>query len=901
MMWINFLKRSAFSVATLFIIFFSIQATNSAIASTKIPLTVDENIPGAPQLLGVPFPAGEIYSPEKIRLLTADGQEIPSQITVVNTWEPKDNSIKWIWVFFFTESTDNYLLEYGQDVSRAPYAGPVISVENNQRSYGRVKIDTGPLRLTVGRRGGGFMDIVELDTDNSGFDEEDVIARADTLRGTFLDLLDSAGVDTSRAVIKHTVKEKGSGPMHAIIRLEGEYTYNRADNNPSPFVIRIHAYAGKSYLRILHSLVYTGEPDRHGMPEGQYAAIATQSQDIIDQDKLKDAAGWTEPNDRIAAAGFSLDLNLSEDRKVRVGYYDGPWHEPGNEKMLQLELSERDDFSLLQKGSEPLRVPPISTSSAEKRKGKFESRFSVNSRNKLKKDKVPGWLSLEDQKWGVGTGIRYFFEEYPKEIAYEADSNRLYSYIWSPKVTPLGFPRANGDFDSGMIANFAQGLAKTTEKIFYFYPAGTSEATIRNVFTSFLDPPVTHATPQWYANSQALGKMAPSNYEYAEYERGLDYKFQWMQYNQDWEPWYGLLDFGDTKTVYKDGEWYMWNNNEPATDYMWWLQFLRTGNRDYYLTGWAASQHTMDVDNIHWPTNPQYRGNTNDALDYLIATDPANQNGTPYLGMGRRHADQHYTSLLSAHVWITGWIASYYIAGNHRGLDIAELTGDYYTRRIFGDHGLRGRRLYLSVWNLVELYDATKKLEYKEELDHRVELMLELQKDSDQNGSLVIDRYGYSQIYVSQGLDKYFKITGNPSVRRAMITHAKWLRDNPPLNHKMESYFSSIHSLLVGYEYCGDKSLFTEALNRAQKLKTDKLPNQISDFKTQQAFAIALEKASHLPEDLESSRGTIWKFSNGLRVFGWTHIYNIPALIYWMEDTNYKTSLPAGDQVLIEQ
>ena len=900
-MWINFLNRYLFSrTNNLVFLLTAIVTFHSAVASTTIPLTVDENIAGAPQLIGIPFPEGEIYSPEKMRLLTEDGKEIPSQITIVNTWAPKNNSIKWIWLFFFTESTAKYQLEYGEDVKRAPYSGPRISVENNQRSYGRVLVNTGPLRFTVGREGGGFLDIIQLDTDGSGFDEEDIIARADTLRGTFLDILDSAGIDASRAVVKHTVKEKGSGPLHAIIRIEGEYTYQRADNNPSPFVIRIHAYAGKSYLRILHSIVYTGEPDLHGMPEGQYAAIATQGDNIIDQQKLKDAEGWTEPNDQIASAGISLDLNLNKNRKVSLGFYDGTWHQPGDEQVLIQEVGAKDNFSLRQTGPEPLRVPPLTTSSDEKRKGKFESQFTINRRNELQKDRVAGWLSLEDNQWGVGMGMRYFFEEYPKEIAFEADSNRLYSYIWSPQAVPLGFPRADADFDSGMIGNFAQGLAKTTEKVLYFYPAGTSVEEIRNVFTSFLDPPVTHADPAWYANAQPYGKMAPSNYKYAEYERGLDYKFEWMKYNQEWEPWYGLLDFGDGKTIFKEGEWNMWNNNEPATDFMWWLQFMRTGNRDYYLSAWADSQHTMDVDNIHWPTYPEYRGDTNDALEYFISADPDNQKGTPYLGMGRRHADQHYTSLLSAHVWITGWIASYYIAGNHRGLEIAEMSGDYYIRRVFGDHGLRGRRLYLSVWNLVELYDATKKVKYKEELDDRVRMMLELQKDSDQNGSLVIDRYGYSQVYVSLGLDKYFKITGDSQIRQAMITHAKWLRDNPPINHKMESYLSSIHSLLVGYEYSGETSFLEEAVKRSEVLKTDELSREISSFSNQKKLAASLEEVSHLPEDLESSRGAIWKFTNGLRVFGWTHIYNIPSLVYWLDHENGKPRLDTNDMIIIE-
>ncbi|MCR6722643.1 MAG: hypothetical protein NVV59_20635 [Chitinophagaceae bacterium] len=87
-------------------------------AGEKIPLFVKQNIPGAPQLLGVPLPQGKLYSPDHVRVLNSSGVEIASQITVVNTWEPLNESIKWLWVFFFSENSENYTLEYGEDVKK---------------------------------------------------------------------------------------------------------------------------------------------------------------------------------------------------------------------------------------------------------------------------------------------------------------------------------------------------------------------------------------------------------------------------------------------------------------------------------------------------------------------------------------------------------------------------------------------------------------------------------------------------------------------------------------------------------------------------------------------------------------------------------------------------------------
>ena len=94
---------------------------NALHAAEKIPIIIKENIPGAPQLLGIPFPINKLKSTDEIRVLNQKGLEIPSQITIVNTWAPASESVKWIWVFFFSEKESNYILEYGTDFKRTVF------------------------------------------------------------------------------------------------------------------------------------------------------------------------------------------------------------------------------------------------------------------------------------------------------------------------------------------------------------------------------------------------------------------------------------------------------------------------------------------------------------------------------------------------------------------------------------------------------------------------------------------------------------------------------------------------------------------------------------------------------------------------------------------------------------
>jgi hypothetical protein len=203
---------------------------------------------------------------------------------------------------------------------------------------------------------------------------------------------------------------------------------------------------------------------------------------------------------------------------------------------------------------------------------------------------------------------------------------------------------------------------------------------------------------------------------------------------------------------------------------------------------------------------------------------------------------------------------------------------------------LTGRRLYLALWNVIEVWDATKDDRYWKEIEDLVARVLH--QADDQGGSLVLDRYGYADVYVSHSLAKYYQVTGDRRVGAALARHARRVRDVPPLNHEMESYLSSVYSLVLGYELTGEPSLLTEIRHRMEVLKTDKLAKPFDAGWTQASLGEALEAASHLPKQ-SSSRfraKAIWSISNGFRVFGWTHAYTLPYALELIERVDGKES-----------
>ncbi|CAN5708015.1 hypothetical protein BH18ACI5_BH18ACI5_01760 [soil metagenome] len=863
----------------------SAQARSTRAAVTRLPVKIERHAPGAAVVFGVPFPVGVLKSPDHVRLLDGAGREVPSQISEVSTWEPADPSIKWIWVFLFAGTRGTYTLEFGDSVRRMEPPAPHLSVINNQRPGGYVMVDTGPMRFEVRKGAGGFISRIQVDRNKNGFDDADLVADGAADRGSFVDIVGDDGLDESKAVVERMSIERGSGPMHTIIRVDGKYDYGKKDHPSAPFVLRVHAYAGRTAIRVDHTFIFTGDPDKHVKQPGQHAHIATGTGQMIEE-KAGDP-GWMQPKDRLAAAGLAFSIAAPPGGAVTgsASMADGKWWEKGASKAVAFDASMTGPWSLLQTGPKPNRIPPVPESTPTTRIEGFSASALAGDRRVAGGDRADGWMTVASGTAKVSFGVPRFLEEYPKEIRYDGGSRRFTAFFWSPRVEPMSFARFSSDLDreeeTVAIENTAQGMAKTSEAAIDFAADGAVGEAMP--MASFLAPAIGHVDPDWYGASGAFGKFAATGSVFAALDRAYDYKFDWMLFNQKWVPWYGMWDYGDWRLYFDGTRWTNWGNNEPAQDFICWMQFMRTGDARIFDAARATSRHTMDVDNIHWPADPVYIGDSNVSLDYWeFQKRPA---GTPYLGIGSRHANQHWVRTLGAHVWVTGWLADFYLSADHRGLDAAIQTADMHLKRIWGEHGLTGRRLYLGTWNLMETWDATKDPRYRREIDDYIARILRLQSH-EQGGSLTMDRYGYADVYITHAFAKYISMTPpaeHAQVRAALARHARRVRDVPALNHEFESYMSGVYALALGWDLTGEPSLLAEMKRRIDVLTTDRLPAPASDTTwTQASLFAALDKTSHLPRN--AVRGgnrsmPIWSATNGLRVFGWTHAYTLPYAI----------------------
>lgn len=174
---INLLSLTTILVIVLFF-FGSVSTLRAEIKS--IPLHIDEpagvNRIAYPVTIGLPFPEGELNSSDNVRLLDAQGNEVPLQVKVlmkypeINPLGP--NTIAWLLLDFQMDleasQQETYTLQYGPRVTRQPIPSQIEVAETDQE----IMVDTNKLKFTVNKNIFSFIDQVWLDMNNDGVYEE---------------------------------------------------------------------------------------------------------------------------------------------------------------------------------------------------------------------------------------------------------------------------------------------------------------------------------------------------------------------------------------------------------------------------------------------------------------------------------------------------------------------------------------------------------------------------------------------------------------------------------------------------------------------------------------------------------------------------------------------------------
>jgi len=563
-----------------------------------------------PVRCGVPFPRGAVPAVDNIELLNASGKPVPAQVERLAVWP--EGSVKWALLNFFARPGDKLVLRFGRDVSARP-AGKLIA---QRRADGTVVVNTGPVRFAVRPNGSGFIDELAFDANANGkFEPEEELVRAGgAAQRSFLDFVHlssaesflagdfclSGEPDPSQAVVE-SVELEAAGPVFASVVIRGHYRYRLLGSTIEgaktkgrcPFILRLRAFYGWPGVFVQHTFVFDGDPDY----------------------------------DIARAAGLRLPLARPLSGSVVT---------PGG------VTTSLPTAGLSIEGPDAHRVWGVPQGGA--------SDLTI-----ARGGRTLTWLDARGDGFGVLLSVRRGWQNHPKGLVVDRAQGALTLYFWPPEAGPLDFRRYSrewgvgetgaGSRDIKRYSRFAaKGAAKTHEALLYFHRPEATERALAELARAFDERPLAVASPQYYAQTEALGRYHIADEQlFPEAEALLrnlaDY---WLDSREKFR-WYGFFDYGDVQQWFNKGpartRWardfgrWGWAANDGAgrVSWMYALQFLRTLDRRYFEMAEANAMHIYDACMVNSKEYPWDWGEFRD-VSGCVHRHNVQPWGCPYVG-----------------------------------------------------------------------------------------------------------------------------------------------------------------------------------------------------------------------------------------------------------------------------
>lgn len=731
---------------------------------------------------GIPFPKGELTSKNGLAIKDGQGNSLPYQSKVMAKWN--DGSIKWLLLDFPASAEPGlggqYTIDYPvkQDVSKQ---NTFVFQTGDQ-----VIVDTGKVKFSVSKKAFRLFDRIWIGG-------KEVVSAGSDLTMQF-----RGKVYRSSGDKKYILTIEEGGPLVVGLKAEGWFVDDRG-RQFCKFLTRIKAYRGESFVRVYHTFIYTGYPENtyHYLYKGKR---------LPKNGTIEEAA---------------ISLRIPEVIKEGVVTF------AADNQVLQKKDIDAD-LKILQKKDDHFEV------------------FKAKDQKIGEGKKLEGWVDVANGQKGVCAVVRKLWQQFPKGFEVDPKEGTLVLKLW---------PKEAGDMDLKTTAKTlgpedvargsAFGLAKTHELVFYFYSGDYKSSKAREIALSAQEPPLVLSSPAWLSDTKALG--AVSDYSkglayFQKYEDSLEHLFDWADRQKKTFKWYGMLDFGDTLSWYRQegydesydeagwhpvGRW-GWFNCEGVGAHMGaLLQFARTGNYKYFEFGEDLSRHMMDVDTCHFNTVAFDKRLKGIYKDY---SQP---------GSMHRHSGDHWggRNEEASHTNLNGILLYYYITGNDRALDVAKETGEFFLKHpitYFKHPDIAPNRGMANIlMGEVALYEATGDERLKKDADYWADMFFQGQN---RNGSFNEDynprdkrwdgdpHIGYMNGYTLPALIDYHKLTGNKAIKETIVKLTDYLSAH-------DEYGAISEGLAYSYFLTGDKKYQEitekrlESMTASQRTQDDPLMN----------------------------------------------------------------------------
>jgi hypothetical protein len=709
-----------------------------------------------PVTTGVPLPKGVIVSADQCRLTDETGHELPLQSRTLAHWP--DKSVKWLLLDF------QLTLKANEQRRLWLIVGPSDPDSWFERKLCHSACHATPIRLTAIPNGTrvdtGVLTFDVLSNRFSFLENAAISGQVISERGeAFVELRDRQTNSAaqrggeylaSRAKDLKVIWEE-RGPLRAVVKISGWHV--SADGRKAmPMILRLETYAGKSYVRVYHSFIMSEKPGDVSIPRMGLAL-------------------------NLAGRGTPGRVCLGSEQAEALTSVAWILHDNWNHCRIHPAVGA------LREETGPLR-----------------------------------WLDYSGLKGGVAVLVRDMEKHYPKELKVDPASNAVINYIWpadlgqdmdmrvellNPSPGMLEYKAKYPDRwrmseHGGVTPEEAakegygakgQGVAKTHEFFYYFHQGDAGKAASAGTCRAFNDPLLGFVTPQWYSFTEAIGRFHPYDpTNFPVLEQYMSRHLNWViKHQREWSLWYGMFDYGDTQSQRTDvpGQWsyyvdrYAWLNTEAYVDNAVWMQYLRTGKREYYDFAEAMERHHMDVDTIHYEEKPGQTSVFQEIRPQIplgqIKVAPSSEE-INFVGGSLRHNINHWGdpgAPTEEQTWNDGEMAYYYLSGYCRALDVARLHADFGIGTVVAqawENGCANRGPVNSWISVMRAWEATGDNYYKTIADKAAAGYRRFQLPDGKWPDSVPAQFSY----MGHAVAEWYYLTGNEDCRQIMLNmHAQ--------------------------------------------------------------------------------------------------------------------------------
>lgn len=418
------------------------------------------------------------------------------------------------------------------------------------------------------------------------------------------------------------------GPQRAVLRLRGRHRVAspgvagpHGQRAWLPFDLRLYFYAGGDALRVMHSWVFDGEPQRdfirglglrfdvplRDAPHDRHVRFAGEGQGL-----------WAE-----AVRGLT-GLRRDPGAAVRAAQLAGQrcpppetWQHPSVRRFLE-RIPAWGDVSLSQLGPDSFQI---------KKRTKAGHTWVHSAWG----GRAAGLGYVGDTQGGVAFGLRDFWQRHPAQLDIRnahTDSAQVSCWFWAPEAPAMDLrPYHDGlgqdtfaqqleglevtyeDWEPGF--DTAVGVGRSHELTLFALPATPPREHLLQLAGLVQTPPLLVAAPQRYLDTRVFGRQWTlpdrSTPQKAALEDRLDFVFNFYRQEVEQRRWHGFWDYGDVHHTFDADrhEWrydvggYAWANSELSPDLWLWTSFLRSGRADIFRFAEAMVRHTTEVDTYH--------------------------------------------------------------------------------------------------------------------------------------------------------------------------------------------------------------------------------------------------------------------------------------------------------------